>query len=1625
MKTRKPNWQNILLALALTFGLMFGAGNTAYAKPNSSLNLNELNWSVQYMIDQSQTVLGNSQFTAPRDNRGLALSPDGRYLYAGYNNGPEVRKIDLTQADYTAATIARTTASRGKAIAVDDQGRVYLAEGGSIKVLDADLSAVQYTISGAGLVTKCEGIAVQREGGILALYATERGGPNTLTRWVLTESGSIVTGASPAGLDGDGIITVAGASDMRGVAIDSAGRIWIADPSATIGNGKVFRLDNDGTNLVSNTSVPNPYAIAFNGDEVLVTGGYQRVISVLNMDDLSVVDTIIPPWSSLELDLDGNSSNGSLTGIVVTPDGFYVTNEAGQTANEKSTYGIDDGNSGDVDGKHYTDLTHDDNDPILFATNPPPASPNATITIHVHTGVAPGTGQAGYRVHVYNPGGSEIAWKDTSAGGDAAFLLNNGNYEYSIEKNGSYSARQSFTVAGIDTTVNYQLSSVTIKVGDHQDGVHQGYRVHVYRAADAGGGEWAWQDSDANGLTTFYMVDGSYSYKVEKNASYSATKNFDVVYLTDYDLEFLLSKVTVTIGDHQGGLHQGYRVHVYRAADAGGGEWAWQDSDANGLTTFYMVDGSYSYKVEKNASYSATKNFDVVYLTDYDLEFLLSKVTVTIGDHQGGLHQGYRVHVYRAADAGGGEWAWQDSDANGLTTFYMVDGSYSYKVEKNSSYSTAKNFDVVYSNDYNLEYKLSKVVVKVTNKAGQVLASYRVHVYRAAAGGGGEWAWQDSDASGLTTFYMVDGSYSYKVEKGCYWSVATDFTVVYSNDLSLTHKATVVATIKVGDHFGGYHDGYLVRVFAAGGGELANAWSAGGGLATFELDALGNYEYRVEKSGAVGPKKPFQLCVSQTIEYKLSKVEIKVGDHFGGGHAGYLVRVFNAGAGEWGNAWSNASGLTTFWLIEGSYEYRIEKNGAIGPKLPFTVVYSHDYNGDPDKDSLLEYKLSRVIIKVTNKAGQSLSGYLVRVFNAGAGEWGNAWSDANGLTTYWLIEGGYEYRLEKGCYTSDKSPFTVVYSNDYTLVKKAIQNITIKVGDNLSTGHSGYLVRVYKTGGSELANQWSNGSGLTSFDLDALGSYQYVVEKNGAKSAKKTVTTQLCSVTSLEYKLATVTVKASDTANVGHSGYLVRVYNNGAGEWGNAWSNSGGMTTFYLIEGNYEYLIEKNGAKSQKYDFSVAVPAPNADNKGLEYDLAKVTVKASDTANVGHSGYLVRIYNNGAGEWGNAWTNGGGLATFYLIEGNYAYLIEKNGAKSARYDFTVDPPTSADNQDLEYKLAMVTVKASDTANVGHSGYLVRIYNDGASEWGNAWTNGGGLATFYLIEGNYEYLIEKNGAKSAKYDFSLAAPAPNADDKNLEYDLAKITVKASDTANVGHSGYLVRIYNNGAGEWGNAWTNGGGLATFYLIEGNYEYLIEKNGAKSAKYDFTVDPPTSADNQDLEYKLATVTVKASDTTDVGHSGYLVRVYNNGAGEWGNAWTSGGGLATFYLIEGNYEYLIEKNGAKSAKYDFNVAAPAPNANDKSLEYELAKVVIHVQNSGGNPLSGYLARIYNYPTTTEWGNAWTNGSGDAVFYLIEGGYQYQVEKNGSNSDKLPIEGFTIVAPPPGNNQTLNHTVP
>ena len=319
-------------------------------------------WSVQYLIDNSRTIFGRPQKVSPRHNRGLAISPDFKYLYAGYhhsfNNSGEVRRIRIDVADYDRATEALLPGVQGKSIATDDKGRVYICDMACVVVYDALLERREVRIP----TTVCEGVVTAREGGQLVLYGTDRE-DGTLSRWVMQESGDEVTAATQSGFDGSGVMKVPGAFDLRGMTIDGKGNFWLAD----LKGNKVFRISQDGKDVKS-VAVSLPMDIAIDGDRVFVTRSTERAITVLD-GELNVIGSLNVPWEELELSPFGNSRNGALSGIVVVPGkGFFVANEAGQTANQRSTYGRIDDHSDFVNGKLYRDVFEDDNEPILRAT---------------------------------------------------------------------------------------------------------------------------------------------------------------------------------------------------------------------------------------------------------------------------------------------------------------------------------------------------------------------------------------------------------------------------------------------------------------------------------------------------------------------------------------------------------------------------------------------------------------------------------------------------------------------------------------------------------------------------------------------------------------------------------------------------------------------------------------------------------------------------------------------------------------------------------------------------------------------------------------------------------------------------------------------------------------------------------------------------------------------------------------------------------------------------------------------------------------------------------------------------------------------------------------------------------
>ena len=319
-------------------------------------------WTVQYLIDNSRTVFGHPQKISPRHNRGLAISPDGKYLYAGYhhsfNNAGEVRRIQIDVADFERATVAVLPGVQGKGIATDDKGRVYICDISAIQVYDAALETRLLRIP-AGIT---DSVAAAREGGELVLYGSDRE-DGTLSRWVLKENGDGLSSATLGGFGGTGVFKVPGATDLRGVKVDAKGNIWVVD----LKGNKVFKMKPGGQDLKS-VEVKGPMDVAIDGQRVLVTRWGDRAITVLD-DELNVLGSLSVPWEELELSPFGNNHDGRLSGIVVVPGkGFFVANEAGQTANQKSTYGRIDDHSDLIDGKLFRDVFQDDNEPILRAT---------------------------------------------------------------------------------------------------------------------------------------------------------------------------------------------------------------------------------------------------------------------------------------------------------------------------------------------------------------------------------------------------------------------------------------------------------------------------------------------------------------------------------------------------------------------------------------------------------------------------------------------------------------------------------------------------------------------------------------------------------------------------------------------------------------------------------------------------------------------------------------------------------------------------------------------------------------------------------------------------------------------------------------------------------------------------------------------------------------------------------------------------------------------------------------------------------------------------------------------------------------------------------------------------------
>jgi hypothetical protein len=377
MKTRanilKTVFGLVVLCL-LGSGGVRADGTTGGSCQSCTIDINSLatalgGWSVQYVVDQdtkpqgyccAQNAMpsGASPEPEPDDNRGLALSPDGKHLYAGYNTGRnpnptidgqmgEIRRIDTSGPVLGEKRVdAVLYGFRGKAIAVDHHSRVYLAEGNHelnhcpglsspltcgtpdssnrLVIYDADLDSqlFNFTIAagvcppsssfpGAGAGDNClpgtarpEGVAVvtQADPGLI-LYVSDRN-RGTLDKFV--SSNGKVTNWTFAG-EFQVLAQAVAQGALRGMAVDAQGRIWIAD---WVDSGVFIVTWNSTTPSTSTSSFVGGISgaidvgldavnafVTTNGTPPLTSAPPQ--IQVVSQSMMVVTATLTPPYSSL------------------------------------------------------------------------------------------------------------------------------------------------------------------------------------------------------------------------------------------------------------------------------------------------------------------------------------------------------------------------------------------------------------------------------------------------------------------------------------------------------------------------------------------------------------------------------------------------------------------------------------------------------------------------------------------------------------------------------------------------------------------------------------------------------------------------------------------------------------------------------------------------------------------------------------------------------------------------------------------------------------------------------------------------------------------------------------------------------------------------------------------------------------------------------------------------------------------------------------------------------------------------------------------------------------------------------------------------------------------------------
>jgi predicted outer membrane repeat protein len=616
---------------------------------------------------------------------------------------------------------------------------------------------------------------------------------------------------------------------------------------------------------------------------------------------------------------------------------------------------------------------------------------------------------AGTNVTAYTGGSFSHHEGFTDAGGQAVILVPPGNYRFRVVLGGTafYSGVGDHCAVPGCTSANITFNvPVTITVLDPGGQPQAGVSVMAFNGTTFTGYSGS---TDAQGQVSFIMPDGAYRFRAYKNNRFfwSGGSNHCAVPGCENVTITVDNVVVVSVLDSQGNPESGLNVLVYNGS-AYAGYAAY--TDAQGQATLALPSGSYRFRVAKNgtAFWSGTANHCTVPDCASASITVNLPVVVTVLNLSGQPEVGLVIQVYN-----GSTWAGYTAatDAQGQASFTLPDGSYRFRVYKNSRSfwsGGANHCDVPGCTSAGVTVD-NTVTVTVLDSGGNPESGLNVQAYNGFSFSGYSLF---TNAQGQAVMALPAGDYRFRVVKGntAFWSGTENHcTVPGCSSALITVNLSVTVTVLNLD--GQPEAG--ISVVAYDGSTYAgyNGTTNAQGQVTLTMKD-GSYRFRAAKGNRFfwsGTSNHCTVpgCTSVTITVD-NTVVVTVLDSNDNPEAGLNVLAYSGSTYAGFAAYTNAQGQASLVLPAGSYRFRAAKNG--------TAFWSGTMNHCtvPGCTSASITTTVPVVVTVLDGSSQPEVGLTVQVYNGTAYAGYSAVTNTQGQVSFTLPTGNYRFRTIKG-----------------------------------------------------------------------------------------------------------------------------------------------------------------------------------------------------------------------------------------------------------------------------------------------------------------------------------------------------------------------------------------------------------------------------------------------------------------------------------------------------------------------------------------------------------------------------------------------------------------------------------